>query len=87
MTDRWLHRVADWCVPASAMDWGKLTTHWAFRGYTIRSVYPVAIGVPPPTLHEVQQAISPDITPYQTRDSFRGFRSEGYLPGRWVEDA
>lgn len=33
-----LRRVADWCVPASAMDWGKLTTHWAFRGYTIRSV-------------------------------------------------
>lgn len=25
---KWLQRVADWCVPASALRWGRLTRPW-----------------------------------------------------------
>lgn len=74
MIDRWLRRVADWCVPASAIEWPWLTRGDSFvvdsRGWVDR--------VPPSSLPataiqgEAGHALATKVEEFQA-----GYRSEG----------
>lgn len=73
-----LRRVADWCVPASALNWGKLTADppGVSRSLMILRQAQGWYEAATPTVAEVQAWISPDLTPHLTADSFRGFKPD-----------